>query len=649
MSAIAGIFNRNKEPVAIDHGKDLMAALRKYPADAVRTWQKDNIFFGCHAQWITPESVNEQLPYYDEKRRLAITADAIIDNREELFEQLRVERKAGNMMPDSELILRAYQKWGEEVPKHLIGDFAFMIWDEGRNRLFGARDFSGGRTLYYFQSPQQFAFCTAIKPLFSLPYVEQKLNEQWLAEFLALVGMLDAADIFSTVYKNIAQLPPSHSISVSADRAEISRYCTITPGEQLRLKSDQEYVEAFRAVFQSAVTARLRARDNVGARLSGGLDSGSVVGFAAKALEKANKRLYTFSYVPTKDFVDWTPKTRIADESDYIQATVQHVGNIQDCYLDFPGRSPLSEIDELLDTLEIPYKFFGNSFWLKGIYEQARHNRVGILLNGGRGNYTVSWGPALDYYIVLLKRLKWYKLYRELQMYGRNLKVKPSRIFTTLRKRAFPQLGWNSAKKENYEHPLLINPEFAKRTGVFERLQGYGVDLAGNPTAGPNMYEARIQRLQELCYWNIPGTSGSKLSLRYSLWERDPTNDLRVIRFCLSVPEEQFVQNGFDRALIRRATEGYLPDQVRLNQRIRGIQGADMVHRMIPAWSQFIQELQRVCRDNAVCEYVNMDTVSAAIAKVGVEPKPEYAIDSDFRVLMRCLIIYRFLKKLERG
>ena len=69
-------------------------------------------------------------------------------------------------------------------------------------------------------------------------------------------------------------------------------------------------------------------------------------------------------------------------------------------------------------------------------------------------------------------------------------------------------------------------------------------------------------------------TINTKLSLRYSLWKRDPTNDLRVIRFCLSLPEDQYVQNGMNRALIRRATENYLPDKVRLNQRTRGVQGA---------------------------------------------------------------------------
>ncbi|MBL1704138.1 asparagine synthetase B, partial [Klebsiella pneumoniae] len=152
----------------------------------------EHTFFGCHAQWITPESIGEQLPYYDVKSKLIITADAIIDNRMELFDRLQVDNSERKGMADSELILRAYQKWGEESPKYLVGDFAFMIWDERNQKLFGARDFSGSRTLYYFRDHQRFAFCTIISPLLSLPYVRKELNEQWLAEYLAVSGMIDA-------------------------------------------------------------------------------------------------------------------------------------------------------------------------------------------------------------------------------------------------------------------------------------------------------------------------------------------------------------------------------------------------------------------------------------------------------------------------
>ena len=86
MSAITGIYHLNGDRAHIQYGRDLMKALQKYPADSIQTWYSHSIYLGCHAQWITPESVGERLPFYDDERQCAITADAIIDNRKELFE-----------------------------------------------------------------------------------------------------------------------------------------------------------------------------------------------------------------------------------------------------------------------------------------------------------------------------------------------------------------------------------------------------------------------------------------------------------------------------------------------------------------------------------------------------------------------------------
>ena len=151
-------------------------------------------------------------------------------------------------------------------------------------------------------------FSTTIQPLFTLPYIEKKLNEEWLAEFLAIATMVEAADPLSTVYKNINQIPPSHSTTVKDGRINLSRYYTLVVEEKLILKSNEEYEEAFKEVFRKAVLARLRAHGNVGSHLSGGLDSGTVVSFAAKELQNDNKKLHTYSYVPEDDFVDWTSR-----------------------------------------------------------------------------------------------------------------------------------------------------------------------------------------------------------------------------------------------------------------------------------------------------------------------------------------------------
>lgn len=178
---------------------------------------------------------------------------------------------------------------------------------------------------------------------------------------------------------------------------------------------------------------------------------------------------------------------------------------------------------------------------------------------------------------------------------------------------------------------------------VFDRLREQEIDITG--TSISNAYDMKREQFEKPYYWSINGTYETKLSLRYALWDRDPTNDLRLIQFCLSVPEEQYVQNGLDRALIRRATKSFLPDKVRLNQRVRGIQGADGVYRMAPFWNEFIEEVEELSVDPVISEFLNVEVIKKAISKICKEPRPEYAFDLDFRVLMRSLIFYRFIKK----
>ncbi|MEW9052638.1 MAG: lasso peptide isopeptide bond-forming cyclase [Neobacillus sp.] len=638
MSAIVGLVNFDHNSLNRQNSSSLMKALECFPADDIQAWDGGNVFLGCHAQWITPESIGERLPYYDSNSKLAITADAIIDNRMELFEKLHIKHVDRQSITDSKLILLSYQKWGEETPKYLIGDFAFMIWDERNQTLFGARDFSGTRTLYYHQHKNLFTFSTTIQPLLTMRYIHKQLNEEWLAEFLAISSVVDTVDVSITPYKDIYQIPPSHSITVVRDKLAVKRYCTLSIREHLKFKTSDEYVEAFKGVFDVSIKSRLRTYRNVGSHLSGGLDSGAIVGFAAKHLKKIDKPLHTFSYIPPSDFNDYTPNYLLPDEREFIYSTVQYIGGVNDHYYDFNGRNPLLEVDDFLQTMEMPYKFFENSFWVKGIFEKASELEIGVLLSGGRGNLSISWGSALDYYALLLKRLKWIQLIRELHKYSRNVGGPRLGRIPLIARIAFPAI--NRAEQPGLPRSL-INNSFAAQTKVYEKLQDQGVGTTGW-LASSNIYKQRENHFEKLFHWNATNTLGTKLSLKYSLWKRDPTNDLRVIRFCLSVPEEQYVQNGVDRLLIRRSTDKLLPDKVRLNQRIRGVQGADWVHRMIPYWDQFLKELQQLSKDERILKYLDGNVIKAAIENAA-EPKPEYATHPDYRLLMRALIVYRFL------
>lgn len=210
----------------------------------------------------------------------------------------------------------------------------------------------------------------------------------------------------------------------------------------------------------------------------------------------------------------------------------------------------------------------------------------------------------------------------------------------------FPVINRVFPEGARYRIPSLINPSFAERTGIYDKFKEFGMDQTGW-YSNSDIFNERKKHFEDIFQWNAGNTLSTKLSLRYKLWKRDPTNDIRVIRFCLSLPESQYVQNGLDRALIRNATVNFLPDKVRLNQRYRGVQGADWVHRMLPKWEAFTDELQQLRTDKKALEYLDLQAINKALIKINEGARPEYATDPDYKFLMRSLIVYRFLKKFD--
>jgi len=644
MSAIACILQAEGIVPPLDGGR-MLDALRGYVHDAAGEWSGGPVWLGCAARHIAPESLRETLPFRDPESGLAVAADAMLDNRAELFGLLQVPAFRCGAVTDSELILLAYRKWGTEAPRYLVGDFAFLIWDPSRNRLFGARDAMGNRSLYYARQRGRVAFATVTAPLFALGGVGAELDRQWLAEYMAIPEMYESTDPFATCYRDIRQLPPSHTVTAEGGDVAFAPYTLAGGADELRLGSDAEYEEAFRDVFRQAVDARLRTHQQVAATLSGGLDSGSVAAFAAPSLEAQGKPLHTLSYIPVQSFRDWTPNRSVANETPYIRDTVSHVGNIRDRYLDFEGRSSYSVIEEWLDIMDAPYKFFENSFWFGGMFEQAGKLGAGVLLTGSKGNFGVSWGPAVPYYALLLRRLRLVKFAGEIHKYSRKKGIARTKLLSIVAKHAFPGLDRSHGEEPNMP-TLLISPAFAEETRVFEKMREHGIGLTEPLFRDPLVF--RLDRLSNPCIGNKNGAISTKLSLRYGVMERDPTADPRVIRFCLSVPFEQYVRDGVDRALIRRATAGWLPDRIRLNQRYRGVQGADWLYRMQPQWPAFLDELASLAADPLTGEFLNVGHIRRALDEYR-EPSPDMAFQAEIKVLMRALILYRFLKRAEAG
>ena len=137
MSGIAGIYFFGGRPVLPNQLASMLGTLAHRGRDRSGSWNEGSVGFGHRMLWTTPESLTEKLPLQNETKDVVITADARIDNRQELASALVLGERLQETS-DSKLILRAYEKWGERCPERLLGDFAFAIWDRRKQRIFCA-------------------------------------------------------------------------------------------------------------------------------------------------------------------------------------------------------------------------------------------------------------------------------------------------------------------------------------------------------------------------------------------------------------------------------------------------------------------------------------------------------------------------------
>ena len=154
MSGIVGIY-RPEGIVANADLERMVETISHRGGDGSSVWTEGPIGLGHRMLHTTPESLHEKLPLVSDSHDLTITADARIDNREELWTALGFSGSPHVEVADSQLILASYERWGERCPEKLLGDFSFAIWDRRKQVLFCARDHYGVRPFNYHYRPGQ--------------------------------------------------------------------------------------------------------------------------------------------------------------------------------------------------------------------------------------------------------------------------------------------------------------------------------------------------------------------------------------------------------------------------------------------------------------------------------------------------------------
>jgi asparagine synthase (glutamine-hydrolysing) len=548
LSGIVGMFHRDGAPVDLPLLRTLTEFMSYRGPDAAVVWQDGAVGLGHALLQTTWESRNDKQTASLEGR-LWLTADARLDERAELVAQLCGFGREIDSVPDSELILRSYDQWGENCVDHLRGDFAFAIWDSRAEKLFCARDHFGIKPFYYAQLNNFFLFSNTLNCVRAHPDVSDALNDSAIADFLLFGLNYDEA---TTSFRGIQRLPPAHCVTVSREGLAIRRYWTPPTNGRIRYRRDEEYIEHFRTLLQAAVRDRLRT-DRVGILLSGGLDSTSLAA-TAKDLSVKNRgipdlRTYTAVY-----------ESLIPDrEIDYAADVAKFLG-VPNRRVAMDHLRPFLWPDDPICRLPAPpdNPFFGALFHQFAIV--AEDCRV---LFSGEGNDNLMYFQMWPYVQELKRSKEWTRLLSEGLRY---LWVRPF-PWRGIRSRLAASLGKGSTVDS---FPPWIAPDFAQRLNLAERWRGWSEP---HMPLVPHRIRPKAHASLGLPHWTSMFENENAAVTRRPVDVRYPFLDLRLVNYLLALPPYPWF---FQKSLLRNSMAGKLPESVRIRPKTP-FQGAPLL------------------------------------------------------------------------
>jgi asparagine synthase (glutamine-hydrolysing) len=307
MCGIAGYLATEKIPLPPSLLESMCERLVHRGPDSFGHFRDGLVALGHRRLSIIDLNTGDQ-PLGNEDGSVQVVFNGEIYNYRELRGELQSKGHKFATQSDTEVLVHLYEEVGERVPEYLNGMFAFAIWDAGRERLFLARDRLGKKPLYYSPSVRGMRLCFAseLKALTVLPGFNDRINQRAVADFLSLSYVPDP----DTIYENTFKLPPGHGLMATRGGVRTWRYWQAEVAGDLKQKPE-EAVEEIRALAQDAVKRRMISDVPLGAFLSGGVDSGAVVGLMAT---QSTDQVKTFSIGFTDKRFDELEYARVAAE-----------------------------------------------------------------------------------------------------------------------------------------------------------------------------------------------------------------------------------------------------------------------------------------------------------------------------------------------
>ncbi len=601
MSGIAGLF-RFTGPVHRRELERTAGALQLYGPDRSSIRIEHSVGLVHALMRMTPEDQFDLQPEIGQSGAL-ITADLRLDNRNEVLERIGVGAATAKYWPDSRILLRAWEKFGHAIWPHLRGPFAAAIWDPRQHALILARDHLGLNALMWHRGEDFFAFASMPCGLFALQNVPRQLNEEKFADFL----VLNHAEHRTTIYRSIFRVSPGAILRITDEGSVLERqFWSPKDIEPVSKRSDAEYAEGLRAVLETAVRRQMRSRTEVACLLSGGLDSSAVTAVAAKIAAGRGARLWAYTGVPRAGFAGKVPAGCYADPRPYVEAIRRAIPNIDVNYICITQPDPRL-LERLFLCLQSPVRNPMNLDWYVEVLQLARARGHRVLLGGLFGNATISWDGWSQTAGHLL-RARLLKAFRQYQLHYRLTSLSRWQAFRHLFLEPLAPNSIVELWRQRLATPWVLHSpilsSFAVEQKVRVRARKQGHDLRYR-----RRLSERVELLRQADYigdWNAAEKSLSGVEVR------DPTADIDVVSYCFGIPPDQYLAEGIDRSLVRRAMWGEVPDCVLTNRTI-GIQAADWQESLKQRQGEFAKHVHWASESQLVKRSIDVERLRRAI------------------------------------
>jgi len=493
-------------------------------------------------------------PLYNEDHTVVVTYNGEIYNFKDVELELRARGHVFRTRCDTEVIVHAWEEWGERCLERFNGMFAFAIWDRNTETLFLARDRLGVKPLYYTGLPDgRLLFASELKALTACTDVSRRIDPTAVEDYFAFGYVPDP----KTIYTDVHKLEPGHLIVARRGSKAVvpRRYWDIPLFGAAPPKSANDSAEAVAAALKKAVERRLVADVPLGAFLSGGIDSSAVV---AMMREIGVDHLLTCSIGFNERQYDESRFARLVAEQKHTDHKVETV-----------EASDYSLLDLLASIYDEPFADSSAIPTYRVCQLARKHVTVALSGDGGDENF-------IGY--------RRYKLFRMEERLRAPLPLAIRRPLFGALGRLYPKLDWAPrvlrakttfeslarCASEGYRHGVSIAPD-ATRRALFSRsfandLQGYGArEVFARHLEGREFTDAlrMVQYLDFKTY--LPGdilTKVDRASMAHSLEVRVPFLDYQFVEQIASLPSNFKLRGGEAKYGLKKALEPYLPREV---------------------------------------------------------------------------------------